>query len=124
MVCFLLIKTFLHAKYSILFKIIILKQKKRRLKNLWYFRGISTRTLAVAWWFFVLIIVTMYVANLAAALTSKSIVWEFKTAEELAYQTKIKYGAKINGSTFLFFQVSERNKDSYNEIYRLGYIAY
>lgn len=72
-----------------------------------YFRGISTRALGVAWWFFTLIIVTMYIANLAAALSTTSIVWSFQTAEELAYQQKIKYGAKENGSTFFFFKVSE-----------------
>ncbi|KYN07451.1 Glutamate receptor, ionotropic kainate 2 [Cyphomyrmex costatus] len=69
-------------------------------------KGISTRALAVAWWFFTLIIVTMYIANLAAALSTKSVVWSFQVAEELANQQKIKYGAKINGSTFSFFEDS------------------
>ncbi|XP_011872397.1 PREDICTED: glutamate receptor ionotropic, kainate 2-like isoform X2 [Vollenhovia emeryi] len=77
--------------------------------------GISTRTLAVAWWFFTLIIVTTYIANLAAALSTKSVVWSFQVAEELAYQQKIKYGAKINGSTFSFFQ------DSSHEPYEIMY---
>ncbi|XP_077258767.1 glutamate receptor ionotropic, kainate 2-like isoform X6 [Temnothorax americanus] len=68
--------------------------------------GISTRALAVAWWFFALIITNTYIANLAAALSTKSVVWSFQVAEELAYQQKIKYGAKINGSTYYFFQDS------------------
>ncbi|XP_071628678.1 glutamate receptor ionotropic, kainate 2-like isoform X6 [Temnothorax longispinosus] len=68
--------------------------------------GISTRALAVAWWFFALIIGNTYIANLAAALSTKSVVWSFQVAEELAYQQKIKYGAKINGSTYFFFQDS------------------
>ncbi|XP_011690717.1 PREDICTED: glutamate receptor ionotropic, kainate 2-like isoform X2 [Wasmannia auropunctata] len=78
-------------------------------------KGISTRTLAVAWWFFTLIIVTMYIANLAAALSTKAVVWSFQTAEELAHQQEIKYGAKINGSTFSFFQ------DSTYEPYEIMY---
>lgn len=54
-----------------------------------------------------MIIVNTYVANLAAALSTESLVWSFQKAEDLAYQKKIKYGAKINGSTLSFFQVSE-----------------
>ncbi|XP_028050144.1 glutamate receptor ionotropic, kainate 2 isoform X2 [Monomorium pharaonis] len=77
--------------------------------------GISTRALAVAWWFFILIISATYVANLAAALSFKSVVWDFQVAEELAYQKKIKYGAKINGSTLSFFQ------DSTYEPYEIMY---
>lgn len=69
-------------------------------------RGISTRALAIAWWFFALIITSTYTANLAAALSTKSVVWPFKTAEELAYQQKIKYGAKVGGSTLSFFKVN------------------
>ncbi|XP_020295440.1 glutamate receptor ionotropic, kainate 2-like isoform X1 [Pseudomyrmex gracilis] len=68
--------------------------------------GTSTRTLTVVWWFFNLIIGSTYIANLAAALSTKSVVWPFKVAEELAYQTKIKYGAKKKGSTLSFFQGS------------------
>ncbi|KAG5338070.1 GRIK2 protein, partial [Acromyrmex heyeri] len=59
-------------------------------------KAISTlacQPLAVAWWFFTLIIVT---ANLVAALSIKSVVWSFQVVEELANQQKIKYGAKIN----------------------------
>jgi hypothetical protein len=71
-----------------------------------HFRGISTRILAVAWWFFTLIIISTYTANLAAALSTKSVVWSFETAEQLASQNKIKYGAKKKGSTLDFFKVS------------------
>ncbi|XP_029164967.1 glutamate receptor ionotropic, kainate 2-like [Nylanderia fulva] len=77
--------------------------------------GISTRALAIAWWFFTLIIGSTYVANLAAALSTKSVVWPFKTAEELANQQKIKYGAKKGGSTLSFF------KDSSHEPYKIMY---
>lgn len=53
-----------------------------------------------------MIITSTYTANLAAALSTKSVVWPFKTAEELAYQQKIKYGAKVGGSTLSFFKVN------------------
>ncbi|KAL0117227.1 hypothetical protein PUN28_010223 [Cardiocondyla obscurior] len=75
--------------------------------------GVSTRALAVAWWFFALIILNTYIANLAAALSTKSVVWSFKKAEDLAYQQKIKYGAKENGSTYTFF------RDSTHEPYKI-----
>ncbi|XP_032677549.1 glutamate receptor ionotropic, kainate 2-like isoform X2 [Odontomachus brunneus] len=77
--------------------------------------GISTRALATAWWFFNLIIGSTYIANLAAALSTKSTVWPFKVAEELAYQQKIKYGAKKDGSTLSFF------KDASHEPYEIMY---
>ncbi|XP_072745112.1 glutamate receptor ionotropic, kainate 2-like isoform X2 [Anoplolepis gracilipes] len=77
--------------------------------------GISTRTLAIAWWFFNLIIGSTYVANLAAALATKSAAWPFKVAEDLAYQHEIKYGAKKGGSTLSFF------KDSSHEPYQIMY---
>ncbi|EZA54442.1 Glutamate receptor, ionotropic kainate, partial [Ooceraea biroi] len=77
--------------------------------------GISTRALAVAWWFFALIITSTYLANLAAALATKSVVWPFEVAEQLAYQHKIKYGAKKKGSSLNFF------KDSSHEPYMIMY---
>lgn len=79
------------------------------------FRGNSTRALAVAWWFFALIITSTYIANLAAALTTKSVVRPFEAAEQLAYQNKIKYGAKKKGSTIDFFRVSNVILDRNNE---------
>ncbi|XP_011645300.1 glutamate receptor ionotropic, kainate 2-like isoform X1 [Pogonomyrmex barbatus] len=77
--------------------------------------GISTRSLAVAWWFFALLMGATYVANLAAALSTKSVVWSFKIVEELAFQQKIKYGAKEGGSTLAFF------RDSQHPPYRIMY---
>jgi len=54
-----------------------------------------------------MIIVNTYVANLAAALSTESVVVTIQKAEDLAYQKKIKYGAKSGGSTMSFFQVSD-----------------
>ena len=58
------------------------------------------------WWFFVLIMVSSYTANLAAFLTAVKMDVSIDSAEDLAKQTKIKYGAVKGGSTSSFFEVS------------------
>lgn len=58
------------------------------------------------WWFFTLIMVSSYTANLAAFLTVEPTRQPFKNVEELANQNVIKYGAKVSGSTRSFFTVS------------------
>lgn len=63
--------------------------------------------MATAGWFFCLIMGSTYTANLAAALSTKSIIWPFKVIDELAYQHKIKYGAKKEGTTLSFFKVND-----------------
>jgi ionotropic kainate glutamate receptor 2 len=62
--------------------------------------------MAASWWFFCLIIVSSYTANLAAFLTVETITSPFNNVEELARKKTIKYGAKKDGSTFKFFKVS------------------
>lgn len=57
------------------------------------------------WWFFTLIMVSSYTANLAAFLTIETLVTSFKNIDELARQTEIKYGAKTDGATSNFFRV-------------------
>lgn len=58
------------------------------------------------WWFFTLIMVSSYTANLAAFLTVESMYQPIKNVKDLASQTAIKYGAKDGGSTINFFRVS------------------
>lgn len=68
----------------------------------------STRTIASLWWFFTLIMVSSYTANLAAFLTIESITSPINNAEDLANANgAIKYGAKRGGSTFNFFKDAE-----------------
>lgn len=62
--------------------------------------------LASIWWFFTLIMVSSYTANLAAFLTIEQKVEVFRDVTELAKQDAIKYGAKKGGSTANFFRVS------------------
>lgn len=71
------------------------------------FRAVSTRMVAGMWWFFTLIMISSYTANLAAFLTVERMDSPIESAEDLAKQTKIKYGALRGGSTAAFFRVSQ-----------------
>ena len=70
-----------------------------------YLRSISCRTVASIWWFFTLIMISSYTANLAAFLTAAKMDSPVNNADDLAKQTKIKYGSKSGGSTYKFFKV-------------------
>lgn len=63
--------------------------------------------MAGSWWFFCLIIVSSYTANLAAFLTVETVITPFDNVEELAKKKDIKYGAKEGGSTYNFFKVGQ-----------------
>ncbi|KMR04997.1 glutamate ionotropic kainate 2 [Lasius niger] len=65
----------------------------------------SIRMLASMWWFFTLIMISSYTANLAAFLTVDKMDTPIKGVEDLAKQTKIKYGSIDGGSTAAFFRV-------------------
>lgn len=70
-----------------------------------YCRATSTRLVTGMWWFFALMMLNSYTANLAAFLTMSRMESSFKSAEDLAAQSKIKYGAVLGGSTLGFFKV-------------------
>ena len=57
------------------------------------------------WWFFTLIMISSYTANLAAFLNVERMESRIESAEDLAKQTKIKYRALKGGSTAAFFRV-------------------
>ena len=59
------------------------------------------------WWFFTLIMISSYTANLAAFLTVERMESPIESAEDLAKQTKIKYGCLESGSTRAFFRDSK-----------------
>lgn len=84
----------------------------------------STRIVSGIWWFFTLIMISSYTANLAAFLTGKvnilqrkfynnthfrqkveRMITPIENAEDLASQTEIAYGTLDSGSTMTFFQV-------------------
>ncbi|XP_033607885.1 glutamate receptor ionotropic, kainate 2 isoform X12 [Cryptotermes secundus] len=66
----------------------------------------STRIVGGIWWFFTLIIISSYTANLAAFLTVERMITPIENAEDLAGQTEISYGTLESGSTMTFFRDS------------------
>lgn len=73
-------------------------------------RCVSGRVVASAWWFFTLILISSYTANLAAFLTVERMVSPIESAEQLSRQTEIQYGAVEGGATKEFFKVSFKNR--------------
>lgn len=69
-------------------------------------RSVSGRIVGSVWWFFTLILISSYTANLAAFLTVERMVTPIKSAKDLAYQTEVQYGTLMSGSTMDFFNVS------------------
>ena len=68
-------------------------------------RSLSGHIVGGVWWFFTLIIISSYTANLAAFLTVERMVSPIESAEDLAKQTEIAYGTLEAGSTKEFFRV-------------------
>ncbi|XP_026519712.1 glutamate receptor ionotropic, kainate 1 [Notechis scutatus] len=70
-------------------------------------KALSTRIVGGIWWFFTLIIISSYTANLAAFLTVERMESPIDSADDLAKQTRIEYGAVRDGSTMTFFKKSK-----------------
>ncbi|KAL8593377.1 hypothetical protein ACOMHN_065983 [Nucella lapillus] len=70
-------------------------------------RSVAGRVIGGAWWFFVLIVITSYTANLAAFLTVERMLTPIESTDDLAKQTKIAYGLLEGGSTEKFFETSQ-----------------
>ncbi|KAM9781058.1 glutamate receptor 1-like isoform X2 [Syngnathus typhle] len=70
-------------------------------------RSLSGRIVGGVWWFFTLIIISSYTANLAAFLTVERMVSPIESAEDLAKQNEIAYGTLEGGSTKEFFRRSK-----------------
>lgn len=68
-------------------------------------KAVSTRIVSGMWWFFTLIIISSYTANLAAFLTVERMTSPIENADDLSKQTQIKYGTIFGGSTMTFFKV-------------------
>ncbi|GAB1597397.1 glutamate receptor, partial [Argonauta hians] len=75
-------------------------------------RSLSGRIIGGVWWFFVLIIISSYTANLAAFLTIERMLTPIESVEDLAKQTEIAYGTIGSGTSKQFF------KDSNNPTYQ------
>ncbi|XP_017061661.1 glutamate receptor ionotropic, kainate 2 isoform X1 [Drosophila ficusphila] len=72
-----------------------------------YPRATSTRIVGGCWFFFCLIIISSYTANLAAFLTVERMISPIESASDLAEQTEISYGTLEGGSTMTFFRDSK-----------------
>ncbi|XP_063985284.1 glutamate receptor ionotropic, kainate 2-like isoform X4 [Diachasmimorpha longicaudata] len=70
-------------------------------------KATSTRIVGGIWWFFTLIIISSYTANLAAFLTVERMITPIENAADLAEQTEITYGTLEGGSTMTFFRDSK-----------------
>ncbi|XP_043939770.1 glutamate receptor ionotropic, kainate 3 [Protopterus annectens] len=70
-------------------------------------RALSTRIIGGIWWFFTLIIISSYTANLAAFLTVERMETAIDSPDDLAKQTKIEYGAVKDGATMTYFKKSK-----------------
>ncbi|KAK4877739.1 hypothetical protein RN001_010245 [Aquatica leii] len=70
-------------------------------------RSISGRIVGAVWWFFTLILISSYTANLAAFLTVERMVAPINSPEDLATQTEVEYGTLYHGSTWDFFRRSQ-----------------
>ena len=69
-------------------------------------KALSTRIIGGIWWFFTLIIISSYTANLAAFLTIERMDSPVESADDIAKQTRIDYGVVKDGATMTFFKVS------------------
>nr|XP_012232503.1 PREDICTED: glutamate receptor 1-like isoform X4 [Linepithema humile] len=70
-------------------------------------RSISGRIAGSVWWFFTLILISSYTANLAAFLTIERMVTPINSPEDLAAQTEVQYGTLAQGATREFFRKSQ-----------------
>lgn len=69
-------------------------------------RSLSGRIVGSVWWFFTLVLISSYTANLAAFLTVERMVTPINSPEDLVAQTEVQYGTLYHGSTWDFFRVS------------------
>ncbi|XP_015781324.2 glutamate receptor 1-like isoform X3 [Tetranychus urticae] len=70
-------------------------------------RSYADRIVGSVWWFFTLIIISSYTANLAAFLTVERMVTPINSADDLAKQTRVEYGVLKDASTMEFFKKSK-----------------
>lgn len=70
--------------------------------------SVSGRIVSAAWWFFTFILVSSYTANFAALLTIERMATPISSAEDLATQRSVQYGAVTGSSTMEFFKVSHQ----------------
>ncbi|KAL5011753.1 hypothetical protein ScPMuIL_010304 [Solemya velum] len=70
-------------------------------------RSASGRIAGSAWWFFTLILISSYTANLAAFLTVEKLITSIDSVDDLVGQTTVRYGILNSGSSYSFFNSSK-----------------
>ena len=78
--------------------------------------SVSGRMLSAFWWFFALIIIATYTANLAAFLTVTRMENPINSLEDLAGQNKIVYGTIENSSLHRYFE-KRKNQGIYERMW-------
>ncbi|XP_035674417.1 glutamate receptor ionotropic, delta-1-like [Branchiostoma floridae] len=78
---------------------------------------ISGRILSTFWWFFVLIIIATYTANLAAFLTVSRMDIPVRSVQDLAGQVNIKYGTVRDSNLQSFFRSRSREGGMYERMW-------
>lgn len=73
------------------------------------------RLVSGMWWFFALMMLNSYTANLAAFMTNNLQTQGIASVEDLANQNKIQFGTQRGGSTESFF------RESNDSVYRLAW---
>ncbi|OON21315.1 Ligand-gated ion channel [Opisthorchis viverrini] len=81
-------------------------------------RSTSTRILITGHWIFVVIMVSMFSANLSAKLTVSGLKEEIKSLEQLAGQTEVKYTLRSNSAEYAFFRKMYGVEESLFRIWR------
>jgi ionotropic glutamate receptor len=80
-------------------------------------RALSTRLLSAFWWFFTMVMIATYTANMVAILSvAKTREMPVTGAAELTQQTRIKFGTYCCGSTHHFFAV---NRSAISQLLRI-----
>ncbi|KAK3100658.1 hypothetical protein FSP39_023237 [Pinctada imbricata] len=84
--------------------------------------SVSGRCAESAWWFFTLILISSYTANLAAFLTIENLDFPIDSVDKLAKQSDVKYGIIRNGASEAFFNnspvtVHKRMRDDMINLY-------
>uniref|UniRef100_A0A6P7EYU5 Glutamate receptor ionotropic, kainate 2-like n=1 Tax=Diabrotica virgifera virgifera TaxID=50390 RepID=A0A6P7EYU5_DIAVI len=78
-------------------------------------KGQSARLAITVWWMFSLLISSMYIANLALMVNQANMEPSIESVEDLATQTKVKYGCLHGGATQNFLKTA--NSTIYQRMY-------
>lgn len=82
---------------------------------------ISVKIVIGVWWFFAMIVLSSYTANLAAFLTVSTYEMPIQNFEDLSEQKVLEFGTVADTSIYEHIRVKAKNEDSEMRIYRRLY---